>query len=419
MRDTVPTVSASRLSPTAAPLFAPIGTSGGNIVLPFSQPAPDNPSEQPPAQLSLPPSPLPAHTASAPRVSLRPIVIYASEAASISGLNPHRSFLSSFDSVWMRTEGDVYSRVKAAVEAERREAVLSEEERVQAALFSTDLPQYVESLLPDVPSLSPPEMKELYRDIRTRVSASSVPVAMQSPALAQLCSTVNRVFGIESEKRLIASMREDGIHVKKNNRVLYKKTMGLAADAAAAPAAASPASAASSLFPASSAAPTRSWLLAGRVDGFIDGQLVEIKSRTRCFLSPLPLWDRCQFECYLQILDLQQGQVLEVLREKTAASAAASASGAEAVVSERRKRTLLRRDDSAWQSGIQPQLQRFVDFLHGFMQDELRMRQYMAHAPDGRLLMLTDIVPSSIQKVYREGRRSRKGWRGGMGMGMA
>lgn len=69
----------------------------------------------------------------------------------------------------------------------------------------------------------------------------------------------------------------------------------------------------------------RSIWVGGRVDGFssVSGHLIEMKNRTRRFMTPLPLYDRCQMECYLQICDVDHGELVERLRIKVDSQQAA------------------------------------------------------------------------------------------------
>jgi hypothetical protein len=51
--------------------------------------------------------------------------------------------------------------------------------------------------------------------------------------------------------------------------------------------------------------------LGGRIDGFHQGQLIEIKNRKSRFMTPLPLYDIIQVHCYMYLLDLKECVIVE------------------------------------------------------------------------------------------------------------
>jgi hypothetical protein len=77
--------------------------------------------------------------------------------------------------------------------------------------------------------------------------------------------------------------------------------------------------------------------------------LIELKNRTRRFMRPLPLYDRCQMECYLQITERARGELVERLRVRVTPDQAARNNSVAAAVKQKHaeQQTQLQQCDNA------------------------------------------------------------------------
>ena len=192
---------------------------------------------------------------------------------------------------------------------------------------------------------------------------------------------VRTMYGVEKEKAVIKAMRAKGQIVKQNNQKLYKRIMGISTATpllTLTPATTLPQPATAVALSASDV--RRVWILGGRVDGFVNGELIEIKNRTVELKPNLPNKDKCQFLVYLHILGLDRGRLVELIR-----------GGRE---HERRKETVVVREDEGrlWSRCLE-HLRRLVDFLCAFMADDARQRAYVLASEAEQELMLKDVWP--------------------------
>ena len=195
---------------------------------------------------------------------------------------------------------------------------------------------------------------------------------------------LRRMYGVEKEKAVIKAMRSSGQIVRRNNKGLHKRVMGTSTPHHLTATATAEGEAAAAAAP-------RVWMLGGRVDGFVDGELIEIKNRTTHLPHTLPLKDRCQFLVYLHVLGLDSGRLVELIR------------GGRRY--ERRKETVVQREGDEevrlW-ALCRWHLQRLVDFLTHFMADDERQRAYVAASEAEQEDMLRDVWPIGYVPRYRQ-----------------
>ena len=211
---------------------------------------------------------------------------------------------------------------------------------------------------------------------------------------------VRKMYGVEKEKAVIKAMKANGQIVRRNNKELHKKIMGTTThaphtltltrthwrpDLPGVPAESSPSTGVASPVP-------RVWMLGGRVDGFVNGELIEIKNRTTHLPRTLPLQDKCQFLVYLHILGLDSGRLVELIR-----------GGGR--YEQRKETVVVREDEDRLWSVCRWHLQRLVDFLSVFMSDEARQRAYVAASEAEQEAMLREVWPIGYQPRHRSMQR--------------
>ena len=111
------------------------------------------------------------------------------------------------------------------------------------------------------------------------------------------------------------------------------------------------------------------WGICGRIDGFRDGELVEIKNRKSHLYNPLPLYDIIQVQCYMQILGVGQATLIQSL---------ALGDG-----TFQTDETIIIRDDEYWMSHILSGLKTVIASLDEFCRDTLLQDQYF-QTPDSK-----------------------------------
>jgi hypothetical protein len=114
------------------------------------------------------------------------------------------------------------------------------------------------------------------------------------------------------------------------------------------------------------------WGICGRIDGFRDGKLIEIKNRKSHIFNPLPKYDIIQVQCYLYIIGLQEATLIQSL----------ALGNGEYELHE----TVIYRDDVYWQEFIFPELYAMINTLHRFCSDKLLQDQYFQTADNKKTM---------------------------------
>lgn len=268
----------------------------------------------------------------------KPIMLFASEVSTIVGSNPYRRTSESFEKVWQRTWPAQYKRAKMQAEKLTSEPVLTKEEEIHIMLKEHNLLHLQEQAVQAAETADSvhalPQVKAVFEEA---VQATGAPEQVKAQLRTHIKSTVNTTFGQANEASAISKFEYVArTKVRENNAKFYSMELG-DTDPHLTP-----------------------WALGGRIDGFDQNKLVEVKNRTKSFLEPLPQYDLVQFQCYLHILDLDDGTLVENLK--------GAGSDEESV-----KSTYLAKDPQMWQETIFPRLQGFCDFL-----DQFRQESYLA-----------------------------------------
>ena len=108
------------------------------------------------------------------------------------------------------------------------------------------------------------------------------------------------------------------------------------------------------------------WGIGGKIDGFRDGVLVEIKNRKSKLYIPLPIYDIVQVQSYMQILNVQNAILIQCLITQYG--------------THELKETNLKRDDLFWNKEVLPELILFIEALYEFSKDTLVTRQIFSNS---------------------------------------
>lgn len=324
------------------------------------------------------------------------IMIYASEVAGLVGLNPYKSISELFESVWARTEPEAYAHRISQVEAETGVKLLTKDQEAEAVLKDhSAISQLLSECLSNLESKGQEDItaaKETLQAAAKSLQTGPTPITAEQSAIVSdyLVGNLSKAYGTVNESAAIEMYeRVAAVRVIDNNRLFYGREIGecniqpeeiqrmeqMAKAAAEATEAAAVAAATAkgvtaqeasspSSAPSVSALPLpdlstvndptplllhRSIWVGGRVDGFTaapsgESHLVEIKNRTRKFLSPLPLYDRCQMEVYLQVCEYERGELVERLRKRVDEQEAAESIASVKASEERAARDKAERD---------------------------------------------------------------------------
>jgi uracil-DNA glycosylase len=127
-----------------------------------------------------------------------------------------------------------------------------------------------------------------------------------------------------------------------------------------------------------------SWGIGGRIDGFRDGVLIEIKNRKSRIFNPLPVYDYIQIQTYMQLLNVRNATVIQCLTTED-----------NKVES---KELNFTRDDKFWDANILHELKIFVYSLANFVQDSLLQDKFF-QTPDTKK---SYIITSLFNKIKKE-----------------
>ena len=108
-----------------------------------------------------------------------------------------------------------------------------------------------------------------------------------------------------------------------------------------------------------------SWGIGGRIDGFRDGMLIEIKNRKNYIFDPLPIYDYIQIQAYMQLLEVNSATVIQCLTTNENQI--------------EKKEINVQRDDFFWEQRVMKEIKIFIRALVKFVGDwELQNKFFQA-----------------------------------------
>ena len=133
----------------------------------------------------------------------------------------------------------------------------------------------------------------------------------------------------------------------------------------------------------------RKWGVGGRIDGFRNGTLIEIKNRKSRIYDPLPSYDIIQTQSYMQILNVNEATVIQCLTLED---------------NEIEKKEInLQRDNTYWNDFIVKELTVFVHALNDFVNDSLLQDQFFQTIDNKKSYLMTSLLNKTKKKYNLTG----------------
>jgi hypothetical protein len=166
---------------------------------------------------------------------------------------------------------------------------------------------------------------------------------------------------------------------------------------------------------------SRDYYVGGRIDGLTnDGKLIETKNRISGFKTPIPKYDRVQLQTYLQLLDLDEGILIErVTKNKNSRTSNSVSNNDDSNMNmngvpgpqsddtssvshphESLKQTTFRRDNRIWNLQLLPALYMFSATMHAVLANKDIQYKYMVANQEQQKLQVLRNVWSTILKKW-------------------
>jgi len=245
------------------------------------------------------------------------LCIYASEVAAAIGQNQYKHPVEVLLAAWKRyhqgqefelaqarmaslhsldadTMGDHADVISKAIE--KTPALKHTVEAWEKKVASTPLPVVMSGCLPEIKIALEKERTKCAETPALRNTASGTLLGLNTSAAvsvseqdisAYIQSRLSQTYGQQREKQSLHRMPD----VKENNSSFFRTEVGD--------------------FTLGSAHIRYS--IGGRIDGLVGKKLIEIKNRKQRFLTPLPQYDVIQMHCYMKLLDVKEGELVEHL----------------------------------------------------------------------------------------------------------
>ena len=120
------------------------------------------------------------------------------------------------------------------------------------------------------------------------------------------------------------------------------------------------------------------WGVCGRIDGFRDGELIEIKNRKSHIYNPLPQYDIIQLQCYMQLLDVPQATLIQSLATENNTY--------------QTHETVVLRDDAYWNNFLRPELTLVAYAMSKFLNDTLLQDKFLQTPDNKKSYVLTSLL---------------------------
>jgi hypothetical protein len=279
--------------------------------------------------------------------------VYRAELGVVCGYNQFQSKVGVFERVWQRSYADSWDAADQAMLLQTGAPVSTEEMKTERLMEDIGVHKVLAERLPSVTkeSASVSDVRAAERELVAEVQrmAPDLPKPVQQRIAQEVQRSVRTSYGTAQEMPTIQVIeRQDKVQVKENNSRFYKRKV----EGVLSP---------HSMKPVS---------VGGRVDGFKDGSLVEIKNRVRRLYDPLPLYDVVQFQCYLYVLDLPHGELIQRIKYSKECDDSA------------RSTIQIERDEAFWTEEVVPRICSFVSALDTVSSDQDAAMNYLALADE-------------------------------------
>lgn len=253
------------------------------------------------------------------------IMIFASEVPVISALNPFRKIEDVFFDVWKRTNPTQITKLQEDLQL----LLPTPEEKIQAIVRDLGVEAPIASLLEEAA-----EAETTTKVVATTMKIASAlpkdtPVEVKQEIVQFVSSEMHKSFGSKQETPAIEHYEQkQQVAVRERNLVFSKKKLATLGN--------------------------YDVFVGGKIDGKAEGKVIEVKNRLKKFMTPLPQYDIAQLQTYLFILGLQEGELVEHLRNDAAQT----------------KLTKVDWDPQMWETQISPFVLRFSSALVHFMKND-------------------------------------------------
>jgi len=243
------------------------------------------------------------------------LILYASQVAACIGYNKHKTPAEAMESMWERMYPESYSIAMA------RTGTISESDKLDSLAMSNPL---IANIIRDstTPCDSSGHVSMSYDATSKLIKALDVDTDDQELVDAAVKRNLYTTYGTQSEQQALERIREQLLIDAHPDDVFYKKQIGTEDGV--------------DIF------------VGGKIDAITTDRslVVEIKNRIRRLFMKVPFYEIVQLQCYLHLLDVDKGVIVECLNTSDDSTSMN-------VVS-------ISRDTQLWSSVIVPKMRRFV-----------------------------------------------------------
>ncbi|CAH0492410.1 unnamed protein product [Peronospora farinosa] len=262
----------------------------------------------------------------------RNIMIFASEVPVISALNPYRNIEDVFLNVWHRTNPQQISTLQEKLAL----SLSSPEEKMQTIVEDLGISPVITKLIQEASNADTIQQVAQAQAQVVQSLPTTTPIDLKTQVVEFVTSTMHKSFGMKQETAGIEQyQKEKKVIVKERNLKFIKKKVATVA--------------------------RFNVFVGGKIDGQVDGKVIEVKNRLKRFISPLPKYDIAQLQTYLYILGVREGELVEHLHAAKTQT----------------KMTKVSWDDTMWNAEIEPNLVKFGSALTYLMKDQTAQSDYL------------------------------------------
>eukprot|EP00457_Paulinella_chromatophora_P008101 gb/GEZN01008128.1/.p1 GENE.gb/GEZN01008128.1/~~gb/GEZN01008128.1/.p1 ORF type:complete len:355 (-),score=45.12 gb/GEZN01008128.1/:399-1376(-) len=261
-------------------------------------------------------------------VDRKEVMVFASEVSTITGDNPYQNVLHVFEKVWQRTRPTQYSTAMDRVNQTLPEPLPENRDVAMQVFLDKTGASGIKSQAVEQASLhhaTPQDLLKVFEGVKQHLKDKVEATPKDKAIIEQhIFSSVSAAYGAKQERSTIDLIEEEkGAPVMMNNQKFHARRLRAATN-------------------------SQYYFVGGRIDGYCNGRLIEIKNRLRIFRDPLPSYDLVQFQTYLFILAITEGLMIERLKKDNTSQV---------------RESKLTFDSDAWDACVEPRVFRFCQFM--------------------------------------------------------
>lgn len=218
------------------------------------------------------------------------ITLFASQVAACIGYNKHKTPADAMESMWERMYPESY---RAAI---KRTGSITETERLESMVSSNSL---IAKIIEDstTPCGSSAQVSDAYNATAKLIKGLQVDPQSQEIIDSTVKRNLYTTYGTASEHVALDRMRESVLIDAKPDCAFYKKSVGTIDGVTV--------------------------FVGGKIDGITEDRslVVEIKNRIRRLFYKVPFYEIVQLQCYLHLLNVDKGVIVECLNGSDESSA--------------------------------------------------------------------------------------------------